>query len=152
MHRRVRKYWTPSPAPPQTATDDERSTGDGGCRDVKIEVEEIGLSREERRRLERRVLLALTRFGPELAAVTVSLSEKGNPLGGVDRQCRLRARLRQGGEVRGDAIDATFELAVSRAATQVAQRVDGRISGDFERLDTQPPASSGRPPKRGRSR
>jgi hypothetical protein len=95
---------------------------------VRIEVGEIGLPPDERKAIERRVLLVLSRVGPELTRVVVSLVESRNPLGGLDRECRLRAGLRAGGELRCEANDETFEAAVARAAGQVAQRMDEALS------------------------
>lgn len=73
--------------------------------------------------VSRRVLLALSRFGPRLARVTVSLEQPVNLLGTIDRGCRMRAWLSPGAEVRAEAIDGTIEAAVARAAAQLAERV-----------------------------
>jgi len=119
---------------------------------VRITLTDIGLTKVERKALQRRVLLALTRFAPELAAIEVSLSEAPNPLGGVDRRCRLRVRLQRGGEVRGGAIDGAFGPAVARAAAQVAQRLDVHLAGGPVRRESRLPASAGEPRKPTRRR
>ena len=77
----------------------------------------------------RRVLLALSRFGPQVESVTVSLTEPVNALGGVDQRCRMRALLRQRDDILVEAINGGFESAVARAAAQLASRVDVALDG-----------------------
>ena len=77
----------------------------------------------------RRVLLALSRFGPQVESVTVSLTEPVNALGGVDQRCRMRALLLKHDDILAEAIDGGFESAVARAATQLASRVDVALDG-----------------------
>jgi len=62
---------------------------------LRIDVTGTGLVLTKVLRVEvrRRVLLAMSRFGPEVQGVTARLAESHTPLGGVDQRCRLRARL-----------------------------------------------------------
>lgn len=76
------------------------------------------------RKIERRVLLALSRFAPRIRQVTVRLAEPVNPLGDVDHHCRMRASLRDGGHVHSEALNGGFEAVVARAAAQLAKRMD----------------------------
>jgi hypothetical protein len=92
----------------------------------------------QRERLVRRVLLALSRYGPRIRRVTVRLAEPANPLGGVDQRCRIRAWLQDGDGVHEDgmqaeAIDGSFEEAVVRASAQLAQRLGTVLDGDGNR-------------------
>jgi ribosome-associated translation inhibitor RaiA len=90
---------------------------------------DVGLSEALRGKVERRVLLALSRFGPRVRKVTVCLAEPANLLGGVDQRCQMRAWLLESGDIRAEAINGGFEAAVARAAAQLAQRVDSALDG-----------------------
>ena len=81
------------------------------------------------RKIERLVLLALSRFAPRIRQVTVRLAEPVNPLGGVDQHCRMRASLRNGGRVHSEALSGGFEAVVARAAAQLAKRMDSVLNG-----------------------
>jgi hypothetical protein len=87
------------------------------------------LSQALRGSVVRRVLLALSRFGPRLLRVTVRLAEPANPLGGVDQRCRMRAWLQASEDVRAEAINGRIEVAVGRAATRLANRVAWALDG-----------------------
>jgi len=87
-------------------------------------VGDASVSKTVRAGVVRRVLLALSRFGPGLARVTVRLSTRGNPLGGgVDQRCRMCARTVSSGDVRAEVLDGTVYGAVDRAAAQLGKRV-----------------------------
>jgi len=75
-------------------------------------------------KVARRVLLALSRFGPRIRKVSVSLAEPVNALGGVDQRCRMRAWLQDRDDIRAEAIDGGFEVAAARAAAQLAKQID----------------------------
>jgi len=87
------------------------------------------LTRALRGQVRRRVLLSLSRFGPEVHGVTARLAVAHNPLGGVDRRCRVRARLHSGLVLRAEAMNGLIETAVGRSvahlALLVAEAVDG---------------------------
>lgn len=90
---------------------------------------EVDLTEILRGKVVRRVLLALSRFGPRLSKVTVRLAEPANPLGGVDQRCRMRAWLQGTDGIHAEAINGGFEAAVTRAAAQLAKRVDFALDG-----------------------
>ncbi len=81
----------------------------------------------------------MSRFGQEVQDVAVRLAESQNPLGGVDRRCRARARLRSGPVLRSEAIDGALETAVGRSAARLARLVAAELEG-----------GDGRPPPRPR--
>jgi len=87
------------------------------------------LTKALRGEVRRRVLLAMSRFGREVRGVTAHLAEAPNPLGGVDQQCRVRARLRSGLELRAEAIGGQIETAVGRSATRLALLVTSSLEG-----------------------
>jgi hypothetical protein len=98
---------------------------------LTIEVTSAGLvlTKALRGDVRRRVLLALSRFGPEVHGVTARLAAARNPLGGVDQRCRVRARLQSGLVVRAEAMNGLIQTAVGRSvahlALLVAEAVDG---------------------------
>jgi ribosome-associated translation inhibitor RaiA len=91
---------------------------------VRIDVtsEAGGLTKAQRERIKRRVLLALSRFERDVRHVRGRLSRSQNPLGGVDVLCSLRASLSWGSLLEAEAIDDEMGAAVSRAASRLALR------------------------------
>ena len=87
------------------------------------------LTKALRGQVRRRVLLSLSRFGPEVHGVTACLAVAHNPLGGVDQRCRVRARLHSGLVLRAEAMNGLIEKAIGRSvahlALLVAEAVDG---------------------------
>jgi hypothetical protein len=112
---------------------------------LTIDVTGAGLvvTRALRGEVRRRVLLAMSRFAPEVRGVTVCLAEPHNPLGGVDQRCRVQARLRSGLVLRAEAINGQMEAAVGRSVAHLALLV-------AEALDGGPGGSRPAPPVRHR--
>lgn len=79
--------------------------------------------------VERRLLLAMSRFGREIHALRASLDEPRNPLGGVDQRCRVRARLRNGLVLRAEAINGRVGAAAARSADRLALLVAAALDG-----------------------
>ena len=98
---------------------------------MKIDVTGAGfvLTRALRGQVRRRVLLALSRFGPEVHGVTARLAAAHNPLGGVDQRCRVRARLHSGLVLRAEAMDGLIETAVGRSVAHLALLVAEALDG-----------------------
>jgi ribosome-associated translation inhibitor RaiA len=133
MEHGPKKYWTEPPPGSRLDTYGEGSAkSDVAGPTLKIEVtgDEVRLSEALRGNTVRRVLLALSRFGPRLRKVSVRLAEPANPLGGVDQRCRMRASLVERDAIHSEAINGGFEAAVARAAAQLAKRVDLALDGD----------------------
>lgn len=80
--------------------------------------------------VERRVLLALSRFANEIEAVTVVIEDVNGPRGGADKRCALTARGPRIGTifVEQTATDAygAVDLLAGRAGRSVARAV-GRM-------------------------
>jgi hypothetical protein len=106
---------------------------------LTIDVTSAGLvlTKALRGEVRRRVLLAMSRFGPELHGVKASLAESRNPLGGLDQRCRLRASLRSGLLLRAEAINGQIETAVGRSVAHLALLVAEALDGGHGR---NPPA------------
>jgi hypothetical protein len=85
-----------------------------------------GVGDDLRRGVERRLLCALSRFGPGVERVTVRLSDVANPMGGVDRRCRMRAYLRRQESIRVETMDGP--QAIDRAASRLAERVEWALA------------------------
>jgi hypothetical protein len=108
---------------------------------LTIDITSAGfvLTKTLRGDVRRRVLLAMSRFGPEVDGVTASLAVAPNPLGGVDQRCRVRARLHSGLVLRAEAMNGLIETAVGRSVAHLALLVaialdhgDGRRRGSVE--------------------
>jgi ribosome-associated translation inhibitor RaiA len=113
---------------------------------LRIAVTSTGLVLTDAVKVEvrRRVLLAMSRFGQEIKGVGVRLAESRNPLGGVDRRCRLRARLGSGNVLRAEAVNGELETAVGRSATRLARLVAVELDGGDGRTFL---PNDGRPPE-----
>ncbi|HUL76839.1 MAG TPA: HPF/RaiA family ribosome-associated protein, partial [Vicinamibacteria bacterium] len=96
------------------------------------------LTKALRGQVRRRVLLAMSRFGPEVHGVTARLAVTHNPLGGVDQRCRVRARLHSGLVLRAEAMNGLIETAVGRSVAHLALLVAEAVDGADGR---HPPAS-----------
>jgi hypothetical protein len=98
---------------------------------VKIDLANTGLylSSAQRVGVVRRVLLALSRFGPRVHKVSVRVAALASPLGGLDQRCRMRAWLHAGRGIGVEVINGRIEAAVSRAATRLAARVACVLDG-----------------------
>jgi hypothetical protein len=70
--------------------------------------------------VRRRVLLELSRFGPEVRRAAVHLVESRQPLGGADSSCRIRALLHSGRVLQAEAVDGQLEGAAARSAVRLA--------------------------------
>jgi len=88
------------------------------------------LSTDDREMLQRRLLFALSRFSAELLLVEAVVDDQNGPRGGVDKQLRLKARLRNGEtltvEKRGPSVIAAVSHAGSRLARLVTRALDRR--------------------------
>ncbi|MDQ3364139.1 MAG: HPF/RaiA family ribosome-associated protein [Myxococcota bacterium] len=77
--------------------------------------------------VERRVRVALAKFGETVAAVHCTLDDINGPRGGVDKLCRLRIWPRQGRELvvveMAEDLERAVDLAAERAARRVARRL-----------------------------
>lgn len=76
-----------------------------------------------RAHVERRLLFALGRFGARLATVQARLDDLNGPRGGVDKRCRLRARLSGGLNVAIEEVDLDMYVAVDRACERLGRGV-----------------------------
>jgi hypothetical protein len=98
---------------------------------LTIEVTSAGLvlTKALRGDVRRRVLLAMSRFGPEVHGVTARLDAAHNPLGGVDQRCRVRARLQSGLVLRAEAMNGLIVTAVGRSVAHLALLVAEALDG-----------------------
>jgi hypothetical protein len=107
---------------------------------LRIDVTNAGLvvTKAQRGEVRRRVLLAMSRFSPEVQGVTVRLGESHNPLGGVDLRCRVRARLQSGLVLSAEAINGQIETAVGRSVARLALRIATALDSGAGRLAPPP--------------
>jgi hypothetical protein len=98
---------------------------------LTIDVTSAGfvLTKALRGEVRRRVLLSLSRFGPEVHGVTARLAEAPNPLGGVDQRCRVEARLQSGLVLRAEAMNGLIGTAVGRSVAHLALLVAEALDG-----------------------
>jgi hypothetical protein len=112
---------------------------------LTIDVTSAGfaLTKALRGEVRRRVLFAMSRFGPEVHGVTASLAVAHNPLGGVDQRCRVEARMHSGLVLRAEAMNGLIETAVGRSLAHLALLVGAAL----EDGDRRPRPASGLRPR-----
>lgn len=96
------------------------------------------LSTEEREMLQRRLLFALSRFSAELRGVEAVVVDQNGPPGGVDKQLRLKARLRNGATLTVVKRDRSVIAAASHAASRLAGLVTRTLHRHQERSRSTP--------------
>lgn len=94
-----------------------------------------------RRHIERKLQFALARFSGHVAKVMVLLRDVNGPRGGVDKSCRILAKVRGCGVVVADVVDTTWHAAVDRAA----DRIGRTVARGLERRRADDRTSRGRP-------
>jgi len=78
---------------------------------------------EYRSHAERRLRFALGRFAGRIDRVLVHVSDTNGPRGGLDKQCRVRARLRHGQEALVGDVDENWGVLIDRASARLGRSV-----------------------------
>jgi putative sigma-54 modulation protein len=81
------------------------------------------VSEELREHIDRRLQFALNKFDPEIDRVEVGLSDVNGPRGGLDKHCRIVAKMRHLGTLVIEDTDQDFYIAVNRAADRIGRSV-----------------------------
>jgi putative sigma-54 modulation protein len=82
---------------------------------------------EEKERAERRLQFALGRFGERVGRVDVHLYDVNGPRGGIDKCCRLVARLPGQEAVVVEETDSNINALIDRAAQRLGEAVRRRL-------------------------
>jgi hypothetical protein len=84
---------------------------------------------------ERRLLFALARFDSRVSEVEVVVEDLNGPRGGIDKACRITAKLHRSNDVTISDRDEDLFRCISRAADRVGRAVARAIarSRDFDR-------------------
>lgn len=91
--------------------------------------------------IERRLRFALARFGGRVEKVVVFLHDHNGPKGGVDKVCRILAKVQGCGAIMATVADSDWTVAVDRATTRIGHTVSRRI-GRLRERQAQRPRSS----------
>lgn len=78
--------------------------------------------------LERRLRFALARFGSRVEKVTVFLHDHNGPKGGIDKVCRILAKVQGCGMLMAAVVDSDWNTAVDRATTRIGHTVSRQVS------------------------
>jgi ribosome-associated translation inhibitor RaiA len=102
-----------------------RRAGTGEALPIDVASRGYGLAHELRAYAERRLRFALRRFAARVHSVWVRMDDVNGPRGGVDKRCRVTARLRPSGHVHIEELDrqpwAAIDLAAGRTGRVVAR-------------------------------
>src|SRR4029079_5791418 len=81
------------------------------------------------RESERRLHFATDRFRENIREIGVALRDVNGPRGGIDKQCKITAKLCCGGAVEIEETRSSFIEAVGRAAKRLRNVLARRIGG-----------------------
>ena len=87
---------------------------------------------------ERRLHFATDRFERHIRDVGVVLRDVNGPNGGIDKVCRVIAKLRRGGRLEVEEKRASFMAAISAAAKRLRRLLARRIGGKATRYSIRP--------------
>jgi hypothetical protein len=123
------RYWTAPPRVPRLRMARRELRHHAAAARLTIDVTGAGfvLTKALRGEVRRRVLLAMSRFGPEVHGVTARLAVVHNGLGGVDQRCRVRVRLHSGLVLRAEAMNGLIGTAVGRSVAHLALLVGAAL-------------------------
>ena len=76
---------------------------------------------------ESKILSALSKFGPKISRVDLSVSDVNGARGGVDQKCRLTVRLKKLDDVVVAELHRSLTHAISIAASRVERSVARRL-------------------------
>jgi ribosome-associated translation inhibitor RaiA len=99
---------------------------------VSIRSRNVRLSAADRERVVRRVEFALSQFSDRVRQVSVVLEDENGQRGGVDKKCRVLARVAPLGDVVAEGTGEKFDSAAGTAIDRTAKLISrglGRISG-----------------------
>lgn len=83
--------------------------------------------------IERRLRFALARFGDRVEKVIVFLQDRNGPRGGVDKVCRILAKVRGCGALMATVADSDWTAAVDRATSRIGHTVSRQVGRMRER-------------------
>ena len=86
-----------------------------------------GVTEEFVERARRRLQFALSRFASKTGPVVIVLEDVNGPRGGRDKLCRIRVKLRGGGDIVVSHQDSSLVACLSKAAARVTRAVDRAI-------------------------
>lgn len=77
--------------------------------------------------IERRLRFELARFGSRVERVIVFLHDRNGPRGGIDKVCRVLARVQGCGVITAAVIDSEWTAAVDRSINRVGHTVSRHL-------------------------
>jgi putative sigma-54 modulation protein len=88
--------------------------------------------------IDRRLRFALARFGSRVEKVTVYLHDRNGPKGGIDKSCRILAKVQGCGVLLAAVVDSDWIAAVDRATTRIGHTASRQVSRLRERQALSP--------------
>jgi len=101
--------------------------GKGFFMQVFISAKNFKVSEPIREHVDRRLLFALDRFQEEIERIDVTLADLNGPKGGMDKQCRMVAKLRWDATLVIEDQDMDFYAVIDRAADRLGHAVQRTI-------------------------
>ena len=84
------------------------------------------------RHIERRVRFVLGRFGRKIAHVTVRFADVNGTRGGVDKLCRVEARVWGRLPLAAESLSFDLRTAANRAVDRIGRAVDRAVGRRFQ--------------------
>ena len=82
-----------------------------------------------KRESERRLHFATDRFRDDIREIDVALRDVNGPRGGIDKHCRVIAKLSRGGTVQIEETRSSFVEAIGRVAKRLRNALTRRVGG-----------------------
>ncbi len=70
-----------------------------------------------------RLSFSLGRFSGRIASVDIRLHDENGPRGGVDHNCAILVRFKEGGRLRAESLEAGWQVAIDVAADRTHRSV-----------------------------
>ena len=95
---------------------------------IQVHARNVRLFPAERARVVRRVEFALSQFRDRVRQVSVSISDENAHRGGIDKTCRVLARVAPLGDVVAQGAGATFLEAAGAAIDRMARLISRQLT------------------------
>lgn len=82
--------------------------------------------------IERRLRFVLGRFGRKIAHVSIRFADVNGPRGGVDKLCRVEARIWGRLPLAAEALSADLRAAANRAVDRIGRAVERAVGRRYE--------------------
>lgn len=103
---------------------------------IQVHARKVRFSAADRAHVVRRVEFALSQYRERVRQISITLEDDNAHRGGIDKTCRVLARIAPLGDVVAEGSGATFQEAAGAAIDRTARLISrqlGRIAGSMKK-------------------